>query len=339
MPEIDLGPVVGPRGPQGAEGPRGAQGVQGPAGAPAAINGYNTSTITASGNVALSQTEGNMTIRTTEALDGAVKWRSGRNLLINWYFVGGGSQQGGGQFPINQRCVSGTVETPGYFIDRWKLVSGTVQLTAAGLVLNGTMAQVLENDPGDDVVAFVLTSDGLVRAAYDKAARTFSITAAGETLLAAKLELGSQQTLAHKEGDAWVLNEIPDYATELAKCRRYYYNSLSADDAAVIPKNRWVAGNSYAWALKNYPVAMRIRPALTIGSVSFGNANPAVHGTDFESGILGDPGSGLRVEGLTAHVHHKTTLWLQSIHVDTGREKVDTLPDGVAFYYIADAEL
>lgn len=26
-----------------------------------------------------------------------------RNLLDNWYFVGGGSQQGGGQFPINQR--------------------------------------------------------------------------------------------------------------------------------------------------------------------------------------------------------------------------------------------
>ena len=35
----------------------------------------------------------------------------GENLLDNWYFVGGGSQQGGGQFPINQRdglvCPSG----------------------------------------------------------------------------------------------------------------------------------------------------------------------------------------------------------------------------------------
>lgn len=29
--------------------------------------------------------------------------RPNRNLLDNWYFVGGGSQQGGGQFPINQR--------------------------------------------------------------------------------------------------------------------------------------------------------------------------------------------------------------------------------------------
>ena len=40
------------------------------------------------------------------------------NLLDNWYFVGGGSQQGGGQFPINQR---GQTEYTGvgYTVDRW----------------------------------------------------------------------------------------------------------------------------------------------------------------------------------------------------------------------------
>lgn len=41
--------------------------------------------------------------------------------------------------------------------------------------------------------------------------------------VAAKLELGSQQTLAHKEGDAWVLNDPPpNPAVELAKCQRYF---------------------------------------------------------------------------------------------------------------------
>ena len=40
--------------------------------------------------------------------------------------------------------------------------------------------------------------------------------------IAAKLELGSVQTLAHKEGDTWVLNDPPpDLALELAKCQRY----------------------------------------------------------------------------------------------------------------------
>ena len=38
---------------------------------------------------------------------------------------------------------------------------------------------------------------------------------------AAKLELGSTQTLAHKENGVWVLNEIPDFGEQLRRCRDY----------------------------------------------------------------------------------------------------------------------
>lgn len=51
------------------------------------------------------------------------------------------------------------------------------------------------------------------------------------TILAVKLELGTQQTLAHQDADGnWVLNEIPDYGEQLARCQRYYhiYSSASA---------------------------------------------------------------------------------------------------------------
>lgn len=42
-------------------------------------------------------------------------------------------------------------------------------------------------------------------------------------IVAGKLELGSQQTLAHQDEDGnWVLNEIPDYGETLRKCQRYY---------------------------------------------------------------------------------------------------------------------
>lgn len=41
------------------------------------------------------------------------------------------------------------------------------------------------------------------------------------TYLAIKLELGTTQTLAHREGDKWVLNEIPDYGEQLRRCQRY----------------------------------------------------------------------------------------------------------------------
>lgn len=42
------------------------------------------------------------------------------NLLDNWYFVGGGSQQGGGQFPINQRGQTRYTGGNIYGIDRWQ---------------------------------------------------------------------------------------------------------------------------------------------------------------------------------------------------------------------------
>ena len=41
------------------------------------------------------------------------------------------------------------------------------------------------------------------------------------TVKAAKLELGSTQTLAHKENGVWVLNEIPDFGEQLRRCQRY----------------------------------------------------------------------------------------------------------------------
>lgn len=41
------------------------------------------------------------------------------------------------------------------------------------------------------------------------------------SLKAIKLELGDQQTLAHKENGVWVLNEVPDYGEQLRRCQRY----------------------------------------------------------------------------------------------------------------------
>lgn len=46
--------------------------------------------------------------------------------------------------------------------------------------------------------------------------------APGETIIAAKLELGGKQTLAHKDSNGtWVLNEVPSYTVELCRCKRF----------------------------------------------------------------------------------------------------------------------
>lgn len=74
-----------------------------------------------------------------------------RNLLDNWYFVGGGSQQGGGQFPINQRGeTSYTGNT--YGIDRFKILRGrsnaiTINDDWMTITFNeiGVFGQIIEN--------------------------------------------------------------------------------------------------------------------------------------------------------------------------------------------------
>ena len=52
--------------------------------------------------------------------------------------------------------------------------------------------------------------------------RFFTAEEKSWTIKAIKLELGTQQTLAHQEGGEWVLNEIPNFWQELAKCQRYF---------------------------------------------------------------------------------------------------------------------
>ncbi len=66
------------------------------------------------------------------------------NLLDNWYFVGGGSQQGGGQFPINQRGQTSYTEA-GYGIDRWELRNGAPSLAIESNGINFS-GEILSSD-------------------------------------------------------------------------------------------------------------------------------------------------------------------------------------------------
>lgn len=86
--------------------------------------------------IALATGLGPGSVTTPMLADGSVTWpklspearHSNPNLLDNWYFIGGGSQQGGGQFPINQR---GLTEYTGavYGIDRWLINAGGGKIT------------------------------------------------------------------------------------------------------------------------------------------------------------------------------------------------------------------
>lgn len=313
MPEIDLGLVVGPAGAQGAPGPAGAEGKQGERGLPGkdgapgaqgdpGADGKSAyETASASGYVGseaqfgrdLADVQNAVKYNAPQTLTDAQKEQAraninapapytagdgivisgsviatkvqpcNRNLLDNWYFGN----------PVNQRDVSGTISSAGYFLDRWKLVSGSVTIGTDGITLNGTMQQVLETAPTGAVTASALTQAGVgeVVPTYNSTSKTVTVTAAGEKLVAVKLELGSQQTLAHQENGAWMLNEIPDYGEELTKCMRYLQIITTPYDTSGNGVAIGYANNTVdLWVPIPLAVPMRISPTPTIptGGVS-----------------------------------------------------------------------
>lgn len=187
------------------------------------------------------------------------------NLLDNWYFIGGGSQLGDGVFPINQRgqtTYSGAgYGIDRWKSQNFINCTLTSDYITIGMNYNYTnFYQEISNDlSGKIITASCLTSNGLFSTTFVASTEAaviniftstggvaiylrvlvingrtrfgfFAGTGASEELvsfnvIAVKLELGSEQTLAHNEGTeespVWVLNEIPDYGEELAKCQRY----------------------------------------------------------------------------------------------------------------------
>lgn len=86
-------------------------------------------------------------------------------------------------------------------------------------------------------------------------------------LLAAKLELGDTQTLAHKENGVWALNEIPDYGEQLARCL-YYAEKVESNDTPAITNSTLVPSGATS-AVFILPYARkRTVPAINFNDVS-----------------------------------------------------------------------
>lgn len=206
------------------------------------------------------------------------------NLLDNWYFGN----------PVNQRgqtSYTGTV----YGIDRWKLDVGEGVTIDNGLTFtkaNTYLGQYFDDFDkyiGMQMTGSVLTSGGdlytgtFVYNGVLNQGQTFfgnsrlgmyvQKVSAGLTqveinsnadnvkIRAAGLELGSQQTLCHKEYGEWVLNEIPKFGDQLAECQRYYFKTASAQYSAYMMRK---VGNDYLMDSCLFPVTMRTTPSVQL---------------------------------------------------------------------------
>lgn len=121
MPELDLGSVVGPQGPQGekgvdgAVGPMGPQGEKGDDGAAATINGVNALTMTAGDGLEATMLGSAYHLKLTDkALNAvqAVPTLVRPNLLDNWYFGRPVDQRGGYIVPAGVQYYKGDGYVP-----------------------------------------------------------------------------------------------------------------------------------------------------------------------------------------------------------------------------------
>lgn len=92
----------------------------------------------------------------------------------------------------------------------------------------------------------------------------FSIHIPGSAkILAVKLELGSTQTLAHREGGQWVLNEVPEYGEQLRRCLRYDYILGNASQNCPIGIGTAYSNDGVVCVIQ-LPEYMRTNPAVTL---------------------------------------------------------------------------
>ena len=197
---------------------------------------------------------------TAQEIDDAVDLApqlSNPNLLDNWYFGN----------PVNQKGQTSYTEA-GYTIDRWALppsTPGSFLLHSSdnySANVKGVFFQRIENkrfivgakytlsvlrgliaSPTLYHETFTLTENvgwksrfnvngGTFGFYHDSNASDIQFDLNGDkTIIAVKLELGSQQTLAHQENGVWVLNEIPDYGGQLRLCQ--YYSRFFGEDIEV----------------------------------------------------------------------------------------------------------
>lgn len=187
--------------------------------------------------------------------------------------------------------VRGYTAIWGYTIDRWKISPDSIvsisggglsviknvyqPLLSADLILGQkyTMSALL-TDGRLGQLTFTLSQDINITHVFDFGmfiinrdnldTYWFGLNCPNEEIcLAIKLELGSQQTLAHQENGKWVLNEIPDYGEQLRECQRYCVAFNMYDSFLPMDNTDFVV---------ELPVPMRAKPTIT-NSKNIINAN------------------------------------------------------------------
>ena len=332
---VNAGPLKGPKGdtgaqgPQGVQGPQGKQGIQGPEGpqgpvGPAGPQGEPGPTYTAGENISISGS-----VIATKAFP------CNPNLLVNWYFGNPVNQRGQTSYPggayaidrwlpssgntslvVNDGFLTVTTRTGGAAVDQIQefpyppgtvlTLSALMRCTTANAGLqcrfgkDGTATDYSETvtltGTGDwELVTLPLTIPSGIGAVLQSP--RFRGTAAGITydIKAIKLELGTQQTLAHQENGVWVLNEIPDHSEQYRRCLRYF-QSIQGENFPIFAGEVGATGRLYF----TVPLIEPMRSGVTVADVAASD----IYTTAGRAKLIDAPGYGVWAQHLNA-----VTIW------------------------------
>ena len=215
------------------------------------------------------------------------------NLLDNWYFGKPVNQKGqtsyaGGRYAVDRWKISDGVTAAvangalniSYSTPGWNLVEPLDNMLVPGVTYTLSCIYKASVNPIRLVVAwgdsqffyneaFPISDDwalvqitGTIPAnatiSFNQVVIQSLGSSAGDfSLKAVKLEIGSQQTLAHQENGVWVLNEMPDYGEQLRRCQRYLIpiNNLTR------VRTSYYSGTALFFAVP-IPSTMRTTPAI-----------------------------------------------------------------------------
>lgn len=281
--------IQGPQGPAGPQGIQGIEGPQGPKGDPGGVttfNGRTGSVMPEKGDYTAAQIGAYTKEEVSSLLLKNAQDHPHPNLLDNWYFGN----------PVNQRGLRSYANSSGFYgIDRWRIASGLSNFCYVE-INDGYVSFVNANTTPGSYIYFgqdfeyditltgvhrtvsIMDKGGILRSytdpngvsweyddgiyVYQGSQKSLNFRLdAGKRLdmKAVKLELGSQQTLAHQDASGnWVLNDPPpNPALELAKCQRYFIPDQQRDCYG-----RGEEGHAY-YVVCPTPVSLRTMPAIS----------------------------------------------------------------------------
>ena len=236
-------------------------------------------------------------------ISAAIKYHTNPNLLDNWYFVNPVNQRGQMEYITTGYTVDRWRITDGvaatlqggalnisYTVAGWNLTTFLDNVLIPGatytlsclykatvnpirLVCSWGANKYFFNEQApisDDWALAEITGTIPTDASIDAnqiVIQSLNTGSGSFSIKAAKLELGGTQTLAHKENEKWVLNEIPDFGEQLRRCV-YYAEKIEDENTPVITNATFIpAGATSATFVLPYE-RKRTPPSIRFNDVS-----------------------------------------------------------------------